>query len=134
GGGGGGPPPPPAADPQVPEGAGDDRLLSPFGGDPLDHEAAAEEELAEVAEVGPEFLSQGSISSDRSRSIQRCCIQRTAARSASARQSRLLMLYLGRPCSRGRWLTGISVVRAPAILSSVGRKRCMPTNIGTRRR
>ena len=43
------------------------------------------------------------------------------------------MPYFGVPKRRGRWRTGISVIRAPAISSSAGRNRWVPLNTGTLR-
>jgi len=48
------------------------------------------------------------------------------------RHKRLLMLYLLLPKRRGRCATGSSVMRAPSMRASAGRKRCMPENGGSR--
>src|SRR4029079_8777169 len=128
-----------ASQAEVPEGVRHHALLAPLRSEPLDEEPAEEERLAGPAEDLPpqqRTLRQTHrlTSSARCGSIQRLRIQRTAIKSASARNSRLPIPYLAVPCRRGRWRTGISRTRAPFQRTRVGRNRCMPVNIGRWRR
>ncbi len=47
---------------------------------------------------------------------------------------RLRTPYLLRPVWRGRWRTGRSKTRQPRLATKVGKKRCMPSNLGSSRK
>src|SRR5512139_1746381 len=99
-----------AGDAQEPERHGDDAPPLALAREPLDDEAAREDQLPDEPEHEPEGAHAptsrraGTVTSDRTRAATaRRWSHQTPNRSASPTHSRLLMPYLVLPRSRGRW-------------------------------